>query len=834
MQIENGLLSLSFADNRLMLKHAGLRKKVMLDFPAVAVLVNKTPIAPDVAGIRAARVEAGGMVFQISRGNLDFKVVYRLAPRRAWLTKTVHITGGKALPTPARVQLDRQSGLGDNLAVCGYRPSVYKTNAYRPDEESGGFIAGCGYPAIGREFFAGAAHPAAFCVVENGVVTAFHHPVWNDGALQVVDTVIGWASDARACFHEYLELIRLPRLKKPLIAFGNGYSAPKTFTAGGLEYAVTYDSLKIMIEGFQRLRLKPDFFSLDAGWYDKNSIYRPRAEIHGEKGLAILKKLATATNSKISLWVTHNGRLGFNREFLRKNKFAVGEGQSAAYCGWAAVMMDQRFQRAIKKRFVELVKSGITHFKIDFDNDCATNPDFADKYPTRDHVRQASINAYMEIAAAIRAADSSVVIRNGWWPSPWWLSHANHVWLANSGDMEYSSLPSDNPRESAMTHRDAMYYAILQRDRTPVPLDCFDNHELSAARHQPFNDTPGTWANALWMVCLRGNTYQPFMVSPQTLTAWQAEFWRAIMTFCRACRSRLYVDRARMVGGCPNHGAPYGFCHPGRDQTWLALRNPQAIPQSVPVDFQQYAEHAVRDVLMFYPHFERMPPIITVTLLPHEVRVFALSMRPFTWNLSRPVQPDSTGKKVYYPASAVVRGSMPMLGKIQRIAELVVMQRENQVEGTVAHFKYIVAAPYRMKDFKLRVKVVGGAINKIMAFARCNRSSVVSGLKRSFFQLPVARIPCGNLPSHGEERNPDLIAPEKSVVFTADIPSGGIFGLMFSLENYNPAATRMEAWLAGYEDRALTPVGNRAAAEIFNKAIPPQHPLGFGRALRLE
>ncbi|MGD9495135.1 MAG: hypothetical protein AB7Y46_02375 [Armatimonadota bacterium] len=50
-------------------------------------------------------------------------------------------------------------------------------------------------------------------------------------------------------------------------------------------------------------------------------------------------------------------------------------------------------------------------------------------------------------------ANPRLITRNGWWPSPWWLQWADHVWLTTSGDCEYAAPPSRTQRDRDNTHR---------------------------------------------------------------------------------------------------------------------------------------------------------------------------------------------------------------------------------------------------------------------------------------------------------------------------------------------------------------------------------------------
>ena len=154
--------------------------------------------------------------------------------------------------------------------------------------------------------------------------------------------------------------------------------------SGNYEYAVHYDNYMSFFKAFEKLQLEPDVFTLDAGWNDRQSVFAAKEDLKGNAGLKELQKNIKKQGSDLSLWLSHNGPMGIAPEFLETNSMAVGQGPGAAYtAGKYGIMMDKKFEQELSSRFCQLIKDfNAVHFKIDWDNECASNSDFAKTHPT--------------------------------------------------------------------------------------------------------------------------------------------------------------------------------------------------------------------------------------------------------------------------------------------------------------------------------------------------------------------------------------------------------------------------------------------------------------------
>ena len=727
---------------------------------------------------------------------------------KVWV-KHLEVKAKHPLPTPDYVEMDRQTVPDPAMRLCGYLDTGGAAARGGGDEEGGGVIPGCGYPLIGRRFFAGLAHQAGFAKIEahsagSTTYSLRHHPVWNGDRLESVEAVFCAADDPAEEFAAYIESIRAPLELKPFFAFCSFWSDPYL---GNYEYAVTPEAMRKFIDAYQRLGFRPDAFTFDAGWQNRKSFFEPR------------NGLDFHSYPNLSLWISHNGPMGIDPDFLRSNGIAVGGGRSSSYCGDNyGVLLDPELEKRLTVRFCELAGHCL-HFKIDWDNDCAVSPEFREKYPTVHHVREGSINAMNRIMTAVRRVNPKIIVRNGWWPSPWWLLHVQHVFLSQSGDSEYASLPARTQRASAATHRDLMYYNHLLRDRTMIPLSSFDNHEFPNSIRNAFGDPDSTWVDNLMLCLMRGSTYFSWTVQPESLTPFRTDTMKQAMRFARKHARRIFVRNGRMFGGNPGLGEVYGFFQEGSGESWCVLRNPAPMP--VKYRLPDSFEH----VIQFYPDF-RVPERETV-LLPEEVKVLIVSRKRIALPFSLPFQVRRADNRFEYrfPASKTVSAKVrPMVAELHQIPELKFENVSLRPGGKSLYFDLV--APYRMEDLRVCMKLSGAAADLRI---RVHSSRYYGDVPTSSFAVPVTELSSGKT-GYGEKKNPETFFRKIERYFTFPVPPGGrtSFDLEFST---GIGADTLELWCVGYEGVSAECLKRgHAPLPEFTDTPPLQHPYGFPAA----
>ena len=797
------------------------------DFPAAAVSIAGKRIEARTPAGPPRKLSGGGWQAVFKDGPCRFTVT--VTPGGPdWFFKQVEITAGSELPTPDYVEVDFQKTRAPGLRRYGYMGSCGKIGGANSEEEGSGLVPGSGYPLMGRDLFTGLEHPAAFNTVRSsrGVTAAWqlrHFPIWKNGKIKSVRAVIGLSTKPRECFFDYLDTVRLPRMSSPLFAFCSFWSDPHC--DGTSEYQVTRDNYVSLLNGFTKLGLRPDVYLLDAGWQDRKSFFRAKRVYGGERELKDLGKKLRAAGSDLALWVSTNGPVGMDMDFLRSKGIPVGGGISSHYSGPNyAVMFDPELEKILTRRFCELASPeyGTRLFKVDWDNECATSPEFDRLYPTRDHVREASIDMMARLNAAERKVDPRVLTRNGRWPSPWHLMLTSHVSLPDGGDCEFSSFPALDQRDASTTHRDTLYWCVHVRDESVFPLDSYDNHEFAHSLRNPFQETPGVWSNTCVWAIMRGTSYHQLALMPEALEDWQAAILRRVMEVLRKHAPEIITGRSRMIGGNPGRGEIYGFLHPGaQGKCLLALRNSSPLPQeyALPDHAPYYEQH--------YPDCRKFRAGEKIVFAPHEVKVLAGSAKEVKNALPYPCRlvpaAENCSYECFLPASR-----KPDVREIHQIPELRPIQTKVQTEKDGLRLDFGLQVPWRMRNFKLLFRIRGKNHDQVKAALRTSR---FSGCGASSYAVPVAEIPFG-VPGSGERKNPDVSPAHDVRYFAADLPQGGNVFCRLTLTGGAVKVKDVELWVSGYEAPARSP-GKKLFRFRTDRYLPLPHPDGFPVNLRL-
>ncbi len=780
-----------------------------VDFPAVEL---------SIAGKTCTWEYLGGELFRSG----DMTMSVRYFPIAGGFRKVVEITSEVLLPTPDYLIIDKQTIPDPALKMRGYIASSGKSSMELSDEEGGGLMPGCGYPLIGKKYFVALEHQAGFNIVrQNNAADSTYelrqHPVWENGRLTTMSALVVKAADPEAAFRKYLDGIKLPGADRALFSFCSFWSEPYT---GNYEYIIGGDNYRSFVRAFTALGLTPDVYTLDAGWQDRNSIFTAKVAAGGDPGLVKLRKFFEKNHAGLSLWVSHNGPMGMAPEYLQRNGIAVGSGFSSTYRGNGfGVLMDEKLEQLLTERFCELVDKniGAVHLKMDWDNDCATNENFKAQYPTRNHVREASVNVQNRIAGAIRMTNPGVKIRHGWWPSPWQLRYAEHIFLADSGDCEYCSVPALNQRDCTFTARDIQYYNHFRRDGSMIPLNSIDNHDFPQAPRNPFTGDDAVWSNAALWAVMRGTGYQPWKLQPEALTGEQCRILRETMQFARNNEKIIFSGKSFMTGGNPRHGEIYGFVHPSPGGALIALRNPLPIPQ-VLTAIPECPE--ISNVCQLYPDIRNIS--LPLTFAPHEVKI--LQKTPRKIKLAKyPFQ--MIDGKAYYPASANVSAEIsPLVAEVYQVPEFSIMDAvDQQIPGGIRYW-FKLRAPYRMQNCALTFRLTGAEAGKVVPRLYLARDARTTG---NCYAVPLTEIFSGN-PGRGEYQNPEE-KTEWGRFFHAQVPCGGTGCYRLELRGKK---CEIELWASGYE--TLSRQGGVLCAGAEKVFAVPRHPFGFPHCAKME
>jgi len=791
-------------------------------------------------GIAAAGQEVTVRLHHAPYG-LAAAVRYWLAAGEPWFRKQITLTAPPGTPTLERLWVEAQE------APQPVRRVGYGLRGLEGEVEGLATYAnqyGCGYPVYAGDWFVGLEHPCGFAVPADGQVELYQHPVWeDDGALTSFAAVFGAAAshdDAAGAFSDYLWRVRRPRLDKPFTHISVGWSSRYL---GEHEYLDTFEGRDAFVKGLLELGLHPKAVGMDAGWFERASMYHGKNDDAHDSRLLGFAHMLREHGLELALWVSHNGPVGFDMDWVQQQGWEIGEGASSTYCyGKYVVMMQPSFEEALTRRLEELVGVGdrshkgigAVHLKMDWDNECASNEHFADRYPTIDHVREASTNAFFRIGRRLHAANPEVKLRHGWWPSPWWLTYSDHVWLVDSGDCEYEAWPSRTARDRDATHRDMMVYMLQRTSETPVPLDAYDNHGFADALCNCFTTEPHTWLNTCVLSALRGTTYIHYPLTPEGLRDWQAQMLQQVLDWWDAHADELGAKGARIVLGRPWEGEIYGYWHPHDGGGWLMLRNPSVEPQAVTLPLEEWLAPSERPAIsrpavrQVFPYWKDLAAPYEVWLTGHEVAVLQVSAEPLP-DLSPLPGSDHMLTRTEAGVVAYVPGSLrPTVHPDMQLPALwAETLPEAEIEGG-RRLQWFVGVPHRMEKAELLVTLRGPEAVLDGLQLRAGTSRYRGDAIRDF--SPVTRIFRGTR-GHGGQRVLPPLGPRERDDYVIAVPDGGYTGLTVEITGPQAEIVTVEAWLTGYE--ALARQGEPVSETPAVGPLLPMHPYGFPRFLKL-
>ena len=837
MTLENESIQLSFGDGNLVAENRVSGCTHKFASPAFQVMLEDVKIHSDL--FEAVDEEPGEwhakLRFIHRATGLEAEVRYELEKDQPWFRKHLDLSAPPGVATPSRVWVDlqkrsqepvRRVGYGLRGGLDGEEQRGLQTYAEQP---------GCGYPLWMGDWFIGMEHPAAFTVPGEDL-ELYHHPVWDaNGRIACCPAVYGVAADHKAvpeAFKDYLWHIRLPKLDRPLYQISVGWSIKYI---GDGEYMDSFETNEVYADALVELGLKPDWLALDAGWFDRRSMYRHKEDDEADTRLIAFSEGLKRRGFKLALWVTHNGPVGFDPDWIQREGWKVGEGPGTPYKnGTFVVMMQPSFEEALGARLEQLVRSvGVEHFKIDWDNDAATHPDFKETYPTPDHVREATIDAFNRIDRRLRNANPNVITRNGWWPSPWWLDRANHIWVTDSGDTEYASWPSRTQRDRALTHRDAFYHQIMVKAESPVFFDAYDNHEFVQALANPFGDDDHTWLDNLVLAVTRGTTYIWMPVNPESLRKHRALQLQQVLEWMGQHVEELGTRNSKMVLGSPALGEVYGFLHPTEDYAWLTLRNPSVEPQTVRLDSESWLGYLSQGFVQVYPYWESVSGD-TITLLGHEVRLLRFSKEDYRLGSPIPDVPFMVSEldekfEYIFPGNRLLGdGVGPSIHPDMQIPGLSAERTEDLGEPGHRRLQWYAGIPHRFDRPELVVVLHG-------------EETILDGLRirAGGSRYRGTGIRYAYVTQHPERQQRSRTrfflpppGPRDRDYYLFRTHESGWASITLEMEGDGAESVSVEAWLTGYESPARQKIHQETAP--MGGPLLPIHPCGFPRCLRLE
>lgn len=470
---------------------------------------------------------------------------------------------------------------------------------------------GMGEPVfIGDNWFAGLEYPAGYSEYAEGTVTIAHHPglakpAGEEALIQSKTAVIGTGTSGdplELAFSDYVDTIRRPA--RNFVQYNSWYDLR------GDE--LTLENLTSAFDAYDSNMLKPfgikmDAFVPDDGWQDGKSIWMPRAHLY-PGGFAPLRDALEARGSRLGIWMPLNGT---NLD----TAWGAGEGYEKSDRGGFYCLVGPKYNAAIREATRRIITQGnLAYYKHDF-NTLRCTAEGHGHLPDDIHGHEANLDAELDLLAYERELQPDIFlnITSSVWLSPWWLEHADSVWMC-AGDFGYDkTFPQLSHREWDMSYRDVHFYNVYHRQRRLVPVSAMMTHGIIHGKYCRLGgeqETLREWSDCSVLYYGRGVQLKELYVTPEMM---DRERWDILGAATRwAIEESELMNQVVMVGGSPAAGEVHGYVHWLGDRGLIVLRNPDVRARGIELAFDKSVRYRGAPEREFrgrvvYPFVEDLP-----------------------------------------------------------------------------------------------------------------------------------------------------------------------------------------------------------------------------------
>ena len=464
---------------------------------------------------------------------------------------------------------------------------------------------------VDDSWFMGLEYPGNEALCANNSVQLAHFPGHPDrdeknGFFTITSRVavvgVGAKGDPiELAFSDYLETIR--RKNRIMLHYNSWYDFRQD--------ELTVDNMLKTFAGFKEKVLDPyglkmDTFVPDDGWQNPESIWEPKKKLYPE-GFGPLARKLEEQGTRLGLWIPFNG-YNLNTEWGEKNGYEKSD-QGRYYC-----LTGKKYNQALRKSLEKIITEGnINYFKHDF-NHLRCSGKGHGHLPDDRHGHEENLDAELELLAFERTFNPDIYLNvtSYVWHSPWWLMHAESVWM-NAGDFGYNTdWPQLSPREWAMSYRDAHFHKLYDEQKVLIPLSAMMTHGIIHGRYQKLGgdaETLREWSDYVVMYYGRGVQLMEWYITPEMMST---ERWDILGRATQwAIHNKGILEQVTKIGGDPRTGQPYGYMHWLDDRGILVLRNPDVMSKRISVPFDKSVRYRGETgksfkAYMIYPYVEAM------------------------------------------------------------------------------------------------------------------------------------------------------------------------------------------------------------------------------------
>jgi len=599
------------------------------------------------------------------------------------------------------------------------------------------------------------------------------------------------------------------------------------------ERSVRRDLQTLKRELAEKRGVKTDAIVVEGGWYDPESEWLPHpgrfprglAPVAGflkdegiALGLAIGREFGCTYSDQHMNWMARRGY-----EIIRAGA------DDAAFC-----VAGEYYGKLLGQRLAALTDSdGVGVLSLGGFRYSCNEPDHG--HAPGIFSRRAAVQSIMRVADIVRSrrADALLELASDAWLSPFWLERFDHV---RSGDVDPSpaDLPAPEPRNSAISNRDALMYKALRKNDAWFPLrnltPGYVRGSDSASRRDGYASLQ-LFADDLMMQIARGSSLHRLNFKADEMSE---QHWDALASALRWASDRFAVlQSGEMVGGDPAAGECYGYMHSDGQHSILFARNPWVgngllrVPLAHSLGVSSSADKLVLEQVyperLVVPRLFRSGEMLNIPLNPWETAVYEV------YPLERAVRPLVAG--VPYTFMREDGGKCAVILH-DRSRELTLLNpelvRDVSVDDAPADIR---SALHRAARASSPLLSGSGAIESAGKPGALNiRGTLDPSVDSAFVELLLAGDGNSPLPTcliyddgRNERRLPVLSATGRYMWLKLDV-EGRAFSGVLRLEMRDSAVPwkgRVSAWVKSSGNLPATRIVLTLRGEMKNESMPP-------------
>lgn len=406
-------------------------------------------------------------------------------------------------------------------------------------------------------------------------------------------------------------------------------------------------------------------YVIDDGWQDTRDWTDSVWKVNGkfDSDFQDARSAVRESQSRLGVWLSPGSLFGASSAIP-----AMREAGMESIDPWMS-MAGPKYMGLLQKRLVDLTKSGTGYFKLDGVFGHLNTRNFevhGDRYgiPTLSSILPEDIRGsdprlndpiydeqkvyylsagterLMTMFSAMRQVNPEVyiVISNGAWLSPWWLSYVDAVWMINAGDAAGGS-----SRTEELVYRDGVYRELVEQDQTQYPLNSIFNHEPKKTSSK---ETKDQFRKYLYMNVSRGTGFIELYIKTFALEQYDWDVLAEGLIWAEKMFPTF--EHVKMHGGNPRNHEVYGYTGWSRNGElgFVSIHNPSEKKTSyrfrLSRDFglSRNAAQPNNKFLFSSPLLESLKQIpdqievgseLNVELDPGEIRILCLSKNTLDW-----------------------------------------------------------------------------------------------------------------------------------------------------------------------------------------------------------